>query len=419
MNDKTQAEIENEAEQGIIASLLHNHAAIMEIDLKPSDFIDPLLGSVFAEMQSLMSRQGHFNLGDFLPCASFERFRQIDGGETSLISYLQMLVDNAVTRSTSQIIDYARAIIEYRKKRRLIDFCNEVRFKAGEQSYAEICDNLHKVMEADTGTEALKPASEVHSAIIKNSALPAECYKTGIDALDYSMGGGLYKNFTYGFCGAEKSGKTTLAHTLSYNLAANGCKHLYVALEMGSEQIEQRNIARDMGINSLAFLAKRQETAALAVRSRPRENLWYMDAPGATMHEIMNAVSLSRMKHGITGVIVDYWQLVAGENERTTEEKHLRDVAQGFANYARKHGVWIVLLAQMNKEGKLFGGNGLRKACDQLYMIEQIEGREEARWIRCDASRYTLRTNVGSEQNPGLWLHKRVGPYFAEEREPR
>ena len=33
------------------------------------------------------------------------------------------------------------------------------------------------------------------------------------------------------------------------------------------------------------------------------------------MHEIMNAVS-SRMKHGITGVIVDYWQLVAGENER-------------------------------------------------------------------------------------------------------
>ena len=151
---------------------------------------------------------------------------------------------------------------------------------------------------------------------------------------------------------------------------------------MGSEQIEQRNIARDMGINSLAFLAKRQETAALAVRKPPTRNLWYMDAPGATMHEIMNAVSSAheaRHNRGDCGLLAAFRPgRTSGLRRKSTSGTWRRALRTMPASM----GVWIVLLAQMNKEGKLFGGNGLRKACDQLYMIEQIEGREEARWIR-------------------------------------
>jgi hypothetical protein len=86
-----------------------------------------------------------------------------------------------------------------------------------------------------------------------------------------------------------------------------------------------------------------------------------------------------------------------------------------MANYGRRHGLWCILLAQMNREGNLFGGNGLRKACDQLYMIETCgEYSEYGRWLRMDASRYTFKGDIGSEQLPSLMLNTSEGPYFIE-----
>ena len=98
-----------------------------------------------------------------------------------------------------------------------------------------------------------------------------------------------------------------------------------------------------------------------------------------------------------------------------SEEKHLRHVAQSIANYARKEKLWCILLAQMNKEGNLFGGNGLRKACDQLYMIEECnEHLEYGRWLRMDASRYTYKTDVGDENHAAITLNVKSGPCFEE-----
>jgi predicted ATP-dependent serine protease len=223
------------------------------------------------------------------------------------------------------------------------------------------------------------------------------------------MGGGLYKGFTYGLCGKEKAGKTTLAHTISSQLQ---CKHAYIAMEMGSEQIEQKNLARQIGQNSLAFLQKPETLKNKIETAKPNENIYYYDAIGATLDKILQVVSVGILKHGLQGFIVDYWQLIQPDGRTPTEEKHLRDVAQSLANFARKNNVWCVVLAQLNKDGGLFGGNGLRKACDQLYMIEHCTHQERGRWIRQDASRYTIKADIGDEENPAIYLDISKGPYF-------
>jgi predicted ATP-dependent serine protease len=94
----------------------------------------------------------------------------------------------------------------------------------------------------------------------------------------------------------------------------------------------------------------------------------------------------------------------------------LRNVAQGVADFARKRGLWCLLLAQQNQDGKLFGGNGLRKACDQLWFLETPEHNElpPRRWLRMDASRYTPTENVGNADFGGLVLNMKSGPYFEE-----
>ena len=63
--------------------------------------------------------------------------------------------------------------------------------------------------------------------------------------------------------------------------------------------------------------------------------------------------------------------------------------------------------------GKLFGGEGLKKACDMLFYLEQ--GQEDLphqRSLRMDVSRYTPIMNI-----TGLEINKKVGPYFYDPQE--
>ena len=75
------------------------------------------------------------------------------------------------------------------------------------------------------------------------------------------------------------------------------------------------------------------------------------------------------VRHGIKGVILDYWQLVGGKVRNESEEFHLRNIAQWLADTCRKHSIWALVAAQVNQEGNTRGGEGLKLACD-VYFAE-------------------------------------------------
>ena len=242
---------------------------------------------------------------------------------------------------------------------------------------------------------------------MRDNGVVKENFPTGLNGLDALMGGGMFRGKVYGFSGRAKSGKTLLASTISYNLGEKGCKHLYVAMEMGATEISQRKFARKGKFNSLEFIQGKRNWEGLA----PNAFIRYLDAPGITFNELKARLLEAVARHGITGAIIDYWQLVQGQDSRQTEEKHLRDVAQGLADFAKRHNIWIFLLSQTNEEGKTFAGQGLIKACDQLYMIH---GDGDVRWLEMSATRYTEKMNYGEEANPSLRINKQEGPYFYE-----
>src|SRR5262249_15203950 len=158
---------------------------------------------------------------------------------------------------------------------------------------------------------------------------PAVIYPTGLAALDEAIGGGLIAGKLYGISARKKVGKTVLLGTLSHNLARAGVSHLFIALEMSPEEIEQRNAARELGINSIAFLKEPTKDLARRVAEYAcdlGETAFYESAPGATLDEVRRMVSRAVVQHGIKGVILDYWQLVAGKARNETEEYHLRNV---------------------------------------------------------------------------------------------
>jgi len=269
------------------------------------------------------------------------------------------------------------------------------------------------------GSYQVKSKQQVAEQAIQSIELPQACYPTQLPSLDNAMGGGLYAGFTYGIGGPEKAGKTTFAHTISYNLNESEVPHAYIALEMGSLQIEQRNIARKIGCNSLVFRQRglddddHMKQKILHHTANVKPYTWYLDMPGSTIQEIEAELARLVIKQKISGFILDYWQLVGGRSKGDTEERHLREVAQWCANFARRHNIWCILLAQLNDNGELFGGKGLKKACDQLYYI-RVADDGKGLYLQMNESRYTPACDVGDSVNPAFRVNVQAGPHIME-----
>lgn len=387
-----------DAEQWLLGGLLVNNLALVDIELKATDFYHDPHQDIFNKMKEFMRNNGEFSYIDFAAWRKDEA------------EYVRNVANAAIGRDTETLKGYAAMVKELSRKRKVYGALKDAEFLIESKTSDEVLSYIRTVTEDDENLEAFKTSAQVRAKILEGFKLPPVFYPTGFQNIDAAMGGGMYEGLTYGFCGAEKAGKTTLAHSISYNLQ---CKHLYVAMEMGALQIEQRNMAREMGVNSLVFLKRPDDLATRAITTKDNPNIIYHDAPGATLDEVLNAIGKAVLKFDVKGIILDYWQLVGGQQRGESEERHLRRVAQSIADYARKKKLWCILLAQMNKEGQLFGGNGLRKACDQLYMIESCED-ESGRWLRMDASRYTFRSDVGGDLGPALQLDTKQGPHFKE-----
>lgn len=354
---------------------------------------------------------------DFHSEEHYKLFREIQSGKKvkdyvgkADYDYVLALAHNSVSYLESALEDYAEVLRGLTEKRRLYDTAKTMLEMLDAKDATEVAAYAQGRLETNFNTNKIYSSQELTQIIANETELPPNKYSTGFKGLDNVTGGGLYEGFTYGFCGAEKMGKTTLAHTLSFQLKT---PHLYVAMEMGAKQIHQRNVARAAGFNSIEFYKGNVKKGTIET-AKTNDKAYYADMIGANLEEILAEVRIAKIKYGITGFILDYWQLVQGQERGQSEEKHLRDVAQGVANFARKNKLWCVLLAQMNQDGKLFGGNGLRKACDQLYMIRKPETQEHTRWLEMDASRYTTKADLGSDQQGWVMMNTQAGPYFYE-----
>lgn len=257
-------------------------------------------------------------------------------------------------------------------------------------------------------------AEQVVNAILR----PPPFYTTGLPTLDDILAGGLYAGKFYGLAGRKKAGKTLLLSTISKHLNLAGVPHSFISLEMTPLEIEQRQAAAHIGINPIVFLKKPSRKLAEQVAQYQAQlppNVWYEHRPGIGRDELLQLITRAQVRHGIKGVIVDYQQLVRGRQRDETQEQHQGMVAQDMADMCKRDGLFAVLGAQLNQGGNTRGGEGLRLATD-AYLVLHREADGKSGWIEMQDARYVPYRNVGSEENPGVWL--RNGSYFSEEPPP-
>jgi replicative DNA helicase len=304
-------------------------------------------------------------------------------------------------------------------KVRLSDLASELQELSGNpelsapEALGRVWDKLDAIRTGGVGAPITY--RELVRSKVERLKRPAAVYSTGLPEMDLVMQGGMWPSKLYGVAAKRKHGKSLMLGTIALNLANAGVKTLYVTLEQGPDEVTDRMAASELGVNAIHFL-KGENPSLSAKVARYAETapdcLLFEDRAGLSFNELRSMVGRYAAREEIKVFILDYWQLVQGQERGETEAGHLARVAQWLADAARAHGIAILTAAQINRDGQTLGSDGLRRACSMYLHQRKVEienSQVEQVWLEMEDTRYTPRMDVGSEENPLLYIDK-IGP---------
>jgi replicative DNA helicase len=423
-----------EVEAALLAGILAKPAAFLDVAdvVEPGDFAEGFYGEVWRLAGECIRETG----GQFSPVTLAARLAGFASDEFDPQAELVTLASNPVT--TINIPNYAELVHEGGRLRRIHELTEQARL---EVSRAHLGNGDAERIGSGLVTGALE-ASASNIELLDFNALSDRALvrldedlpscSTGLQRLDRALGGGLFPGKLYGLCAPKKAGKTTLLSTIAYNLTDLGEPWAYCALEMGADQIFERMLARQMGVNSLRFLDPdkrredwfRQKVVNATAWFRDRDGV-FRSRPGMSLDELLALLARVALSGRYKGVFVDYLQLVGGRPKSMSDAYWLDHVAQSLAEAAKRYEIWIVVAAQIGRQGDVYGGDGLGRACDMNLKLCRVEVQPgdlpeagNRAWIEMLDSRYTHVRDVGTEAIPAYVLNIGVGPYFEESPAP-
>lgn len=270
-----------------------------------------------------------------------------------------------------------------------------------------------------TGQDTTQDKKTVMARALKRVSQKRNLTTTGLTPIDFLMQGGIQQSRLYGIGGLYGRGKTILLGSISDNLNAQEVPHLFISLETDPEDIELRNCAKRLNTNaSLLSDPYNPEHEALVQSADGYTNTigqhtWYEFTPGATMNEIHRMILRAKARHGIRGFMIDYWQLIQGKERGQSEEGHHRSNANRLAALCRQEGLWGIVTAQIDTQGKLKYSDSLLQAA-ALYIKMIREEDDEVVNFEIEKSNYTRYGNTISASMPGMIFDMASGPHFRD-----
>lgn len=187
----------------------------------------------------------------------------------------------------------------------------------------------------------------------------SQCIPTGFTTFD-KVNGGMFRGSLVTIGGTSGGGKSIVANQLNINQATMGYKTSLVPLEMSSQEMISRTMSSVTGYSSIDIFLKRlasgerdeiykrmcrQDKKIAAAGGRytvfkPKEDL--------SIEELL--ASIHSLNADVT--YIDYIGLLAGA-DGDDQWRKLGQIARFGKIYAENHNKVLVLLAQINEEGKL------------------------------------------------------------------
>ena len=278
-------------------------------------------------------------------------------------AYLTTLINNVP--SSLHAVAYGRLVEQTAVRRNMLEAANKIAKLAYDEEI-----NLNTVMdEAEKAvfgvserrtTRDLAPIdqvlSEYYDHIGELAARPEDVHgvPTGFIDLDKLLAG-LQPSDLLILAARPGIGKTGLALSIAKNAAQTHKKHVAIfSLEMANEQLVQRLISQETGIDSQRLRTGKLEehewplfTHAVEVLSDTR--IFLDDTPGITPLQLRTKCRRLHLEYRLDLVIIDYLQLMSGDTRNDNRVQEVSYISRNLKILARELNVPVIAAAQLSR----------------------------------------------------------------------
>jgi replicative DNA helicase len=350
-----------EAEEAVLGSLLIDPEALFRVSpfLKSDDFYLQKNGWIYEAILALHERREPI---DFVTlCDELERQERLE--EIGGAAYVTHLI-NAVP-SAIHVEAYGHIVEHSAIRRRLISAASRI----AQLAYQEDEDINQAVDRAEQAlfsvsqrriTRDLTPVQEVirryydRIEYLYDHRDEPLGVPTGFVDLDRLLGG-LQRSDLILIAARPSVGKTSLGISIARH-AANLGQHVAIfSLEMSSEQVVQRMVSAETGIDAqrLRLGELREEEWPLFVQATGRLSdlpLFIDDTPSISVLQMRTKARRLHAEHGIDLMLVDYLQLMTTDDRRNESRvQEVSYISRSLKGLARELDIPLVAISQLSR----------------------------------------------------------------------
>ncbi len=350
-----------EAEEAVLGALLIDPDAIIRVAtmLRSEDFYREKHGWIYDTVLALHERREPI---DFLTvCDELDRQGQLDAvGGAAFITALINAVPTSIHAE-----HYARIVERTATRRRLIDVAGQIAALAYQEAddVEEVVDRAEQILFGVSErrlTRELVPIRQILSEYYDRIEYLTRHrgdvigIPTGFGDMDKLLGG-LQRSDMIILAARPSVGKTSLALSIAHNTAKKyGQRVAFFSLEMSREQVVQRLISAETGIDSQRL--RRGDIDGddwrlfMEATGRLAETHFYIDdTPGISALELRTKARRLHAEVGIDLLVVDYLQLMRGDFRSENRVQEISSISRALKALARELNTPILALSQLSR----------------------------------------------------------------------
>jgi len=350
-----------EAEEAVLGALLIDPDAIIRVAtfLRPEDFYREKHGWIYDSALALHERREPIDL--LTVCDELDRREQLD--EVGGPAFITALVNAVPTSIHAEY--YARIVERTATRRRLIEAAGQIAALAYQEA-----DDVDEVV--DRAEQVLFGVSErrISRELVPIKQVLSDYYDrieyltrhrgefigipTGFERIDKLLGG-LQRSDMIILAARPSVGKTSLALGFAHNAAKkHGRRVAFFSLEMSNEQVVQRLIAAETGIDAQRLRRGEIEPDEwgrfMKAASDLSETFFFIDdTPGVSALELRTKARRLHAEIGIDLIVVDYLQLMRGDFRSENRVQEIASISRALKGLARELNVPVLALSQLSR----------------------------------------------------------------------
>ena len=351
-----------EAEQAVLGAMLIKKEAIAEVQeiLQPDDFYREAHRIVYEAMVQLRNNDEAVDLVTLTE--QLRKSEQLDKiGGLAFVTQLANAVPTA-----ANVVYHAKIVKEKAELRSLINAATAIASAAYEDNtdVENIMDDAEKKILAVASRQNGGAFESMKSIVMRTFERINVLYESkggltglssGFKDLD-KLTAGLQKSDLILVAARPSMGKTAFTLNIASYVGTHGGKVAFFSLEMSKEQLMQRMLCAEGGIDATKLRTGQLDTQAWnklvhVADTLSRAPIYIDDTAGITVMELRSKARRLKAEHGLDLIIIDYLQLMQGRPSKNADnrQQEISEISRSLKALARELDVPVIALSQLSR----------------------------------------------------------------------